>query len=323
MPGILGGLIGSLVKQIKILQWSEGTLATSLTHTNAIYSPLSNGNFFAFGGATTSTTTSTTSYNYSLNGKNWLTGSFPNSLPSRASAHNGSRIVVTFQSTALSLYSDNGTTWTSSDLGTSYVPVEGLWDGSRFIILGFSTSGLRHSTDGVTWGGFSGIGIGQSIAFNGVDRYIAAGAFGLVRTNTSDPTVSENWISIPGGSRNWTSVTYNDGIWLISGGGTVDYFTSANGTTWTLRTLPAAMTGTGTAVRPKMAVFDKKFHYVNSLTGTTRIFSSENGIDWTETQIINGLPVVQGWAVGPSTLVGVGLVTNTNGSNKSILGELP
>lgn len=323
MSGVLGGLIGSLKASAPPVTFSAGTLATTLFYTTAIYAPVTNGNYFAFGGENAANPTAT--YNYSSNGTSWVAANLPSSINSRATAFNGSRIVLGTASVG-GYWSDNGTTWTGTSMpGTSVAKSEGLWDGSRYVFSGTSgTTSIIYSTDtgGTSWASYANISA-NSLGFDGSNAYIAVNATNTASINTTDITSAAAWsnITLPS-SINWTSIKHNGSIWVAAAGGSSTYATSTNGTTWTSRTLPFLMSGAAsTSVRPKMAVLNGEFYYLGVFDGERRIYSSSNGIDWTlEFTSTVGTGIAQGWAVGGGKIISVGISPNSNASSSLMIG---
>ena len=321
MTGILGGLIGSFKSG---LRWSGGSMGVAITHTAAAYAPLNNGQFFGFGAATGGITTATASYNYSINGTSWATGTLPASIQGRAAAGNNTRVIVA-SNTTTNYYSSNGTTWTAGGSMSDAIKTEGLWNGSRFVFTSqTAANGIIHSTDGTTWTSVSNIGA-NSLAFNG-NTYIVVPSLSSStgRINTTNFTEAGNWsnITLPT-TATWTSIRFANGIWVAAINGSTTYATSTNGTTWTSRTLPAALAGSGTAIRPKMAVFKEKFYYLAYVSSTVNIYSSADGINWTleSNSTLVQLPIAQGWAVGPTSLIAVGTNSSSSGSAIYVRGE--
>lgn len=315
--------VGGVWKQwySSALAWAGGTLVNSVAHVAAVYAPFSAGKFFGFASGS-AISSSTNLYNYSVDGTSWLGGTLPTSALWRAAATNGSRIVIA-SNTFTTLYSDNGTTWTVSGSMPGSIKIEGLWDGTYFVFSAFSFTGsINWSSDGVTWNTYNGAST-SAIGYDGVGTYITIRQDQEDgRINTTDITSAAAWstITLPTEDVTWSSVNHNGFIWIAAGTGSNLYATSTNGTTWTQRTLPAAMSGSGTGVRPKMAVLDGKFYYVARSGTTALIYSSSDGINWTlEESIANGLEAAQGWAIGPNSLVAVG-VAGTNASNLYIRG---
>ena len=326
MGGILGGLIAALKSGIA---WSLGTLPVSWFWKVATYAPLSNASFFAFGASTNTGTTST--YYYSTDGDSWSSGTLPAAVATRWAVGNGSRVVLGFSTstTGGGYYTDNGTTWTATAIisvfGASFFPQDGLWDGSRFIFVTNDsvTNGLCYSTTGASWSRYD-IGSGaQSIGFDGNSTYVAVLNSATGRINTTDITSSAAWsnITLPS-TGNWTSVRHNGSIWVAAVGNPTSYATSTDGTTWTSRTLPAAMSGSGTAIRPKMEVRDGKFYYL-SLDGTTATpYSSSDGINWTAgNTVATDLTAITCWATSSNKMLAFGSIGATTASDDYIKGD--
>lgn len=318
MAGVLAGLIASL--KTAAASWSAGAMPVSWIWKAATYAPLTNGSFFAFG-ATTNTGTSTTYY-YSTDGDSWTSGSLPAAITPRWAIASSSRLVLAPSGTT-GYYTDNGTTWTSTTIfSASAIAQDGLWNGSRFIFVSnnTTTNGLVHSTDGASWTRYDMGNGAASIAFDGSSTYVAVLNSATGRINTTDITSSGAWsnITLPSASA-WTSVRYNGSIYVAAVENSTSYATSTNGTTWTSRTLPAAMSGTGTAIRPRMVVKDGVFYYVN-LSGTTATpYSSSDGINWTAgTSFATDLTAVVAWAQSSDKLRGFGSVGDTTTSDDYI-----
>lgn len=320
MSGVLAGLIASLKSGIV---WLLGTLPVSWFWKAATYAPLTNGSFFAFG-ATTNTGTSSTYY-YSADGDSWTSGSLPAATIPRWAIASSSRVVLGTSGT-IGYYTDNGTTWTSTTIfSASAIPQDGLWDGTRFIFVtnNTTTNGLAHSTTGASWTRYDVGNGGQSIAFDGSSTYVVVLNSATGRINTTDITSSAAWsnITLPSAS-NWTSVRHNGSIWVAGIANSTSYATSTNGTTWTSRTLPAVLSGTGTAIRPKMEVRDGKFYYLN-LSGTTATpYSSLDGINWTaENTVSTDLTAITCWAISNNKMLAFGSLNGTGASDDYIIGD--
>jgi hypothetical protein len=326
VSGILGGLIAALKSGIA---WSLRTLPVSWLWKAATYAPLSNASFFAFGASTNTGTTST--YYYSTDGDSWSSGTLPAAVAPRWAVGSGSRVVIGFSFAFLGggYYTDDGTTWTATSIfsggGTTIIPQDGFWNGNRFIFVTSNTgsNGLCHSTSGTSWTRYDVGNGGQSIAFDGSSTYVVVLNSSTGRINTTDITSAAAWsnITLPSTS-NWTSVRHNGSIWVAAIANSTSYATSTDGTTWTSRTLPAALSGTGTAIRPKMEVRDGKFYYIN-LDGTTATpYSSTDGINWTAGNTVSSdLTAITCWATSSDKMLAFGSLNDTGASDDYIKGD--
>lgn len=146
-------------------------------------------------------------------------------------------------------YSADGTTWTSAAVSTSsYNWLALAWNGSTLVAVGDS-SGLAYSktsSDGITWSGSSlkitGLVSANGVAWNGT-RFAAVGA-------NAGATAAAAWTTNP--SASWTAaatvpaISSRAGItWTGSAFvavGTSNSMDSADGDTWTSRSMPNAST---------------------------------------------------------------------------------
>lgn len=320
---ILLGILDSIRRGISFV---AGTI-TSLTYFGAVYAPLANGSFFAFGQSSGGSSTST--YSYSTDGVTWSTGTLPASTSWYAAASNGSRVVAFRTNATTAYYSDNGTTWTITNAlhGSNLIgPRNAIWDGTQFVITeGVNGTGtVRYSTDGITWSG-TNVGLGSAnsryVAFDGTSRYIALTTSTSTSSYGSTNTFPTGWnnYSLPI-TTSWGTPIYGGGLWLIPRPGTSNYYTSDTGTgSWTSRTLPSNISDS-TSERDAKFLFDSgKFYYYYA----DNVYSSGNGIDWVTETTITGdtLDQVTGWAVGPNKVIGVGQASASSGSGVYLNGS--
>lgn len=313
---ILLGILDSIRRGISFV---AGTI-TNLTYFSAVYAPLTNGSFFAFGEASGGTTTN--SYSYSTDGLTWSTGTLPSTTSWYASVSNGSRIIAFRANNQTSFYSDNGTTWTQTSAlaAGSISPRNAIWDGTRFIITeGASGTGtVRYSTDGITWSGTSinqGSQSSRFIGFDGTSRYIAINTATNDSAYSTTSTFPTTWtaLNFPSTAATWGQPIYGNGLWLVAKAGTTGYVTSATGTgSWTSRTLPSQISDSTSERDAKFLFNSGKFYYYYA----DNVYSSTNGIDWVTETTITGdtLDQVTGWAVGPNKVIGVGQASASSGS---------
>jgi len=319
MTGILGGLIGSFKKAIS---WVTGTI-TNQVYLTAVYAPLTNGSYFAFGGS--STLGNTTAYRYSTDGSSWSAGTLPVSSIFRGSATNGSVIFVTASSTTTHYYSTNGTTWTAVvATAASSTPVSALWDGTRWILPRGSAAspGLYYKTDITSATAWStnnpAAGAINYVAYDGTSRHIAtfSSLASSLATTTTFPT---GWASatLPS-SANWVSPVFGNGIWLVMQPGSASYATSTNGTTWTSRTLPSQFSESSNENAIKM-IFDNDAFYYYYLDN---IYKSGDGINWITEKTVTGgtLDNANAWAVSSTKIVILGAESETAGATTYVIG---
>ena len=290
--------------------FAQGTF-TSLNYRGATYANLANAKWFGFGQTAADAATTTYARSNTIN-SGWTTGTLPASRIWGPAATNGSRVVVTANSSSSGAYTDNGTTWTSTTMWTSSVTTTDiLWDGTRFLALSTSSSqGLSHSTDGATWSQVNIGSGGYDLAFDGISRYVLMtdSSSTTALTCTSNPTVAGNWSSItmPGIARTWVNVVYGNGTWLAIASNTSISATSTNGTTWTQRTLPLTYSSNTNA---KIFFYDGLFYYHAQNSGSPKltIYTSSDGVSWTTAYVTdddNG--VLTGWAATGTQILTVG-----------------
>lgn len=324
MTGILGGLVGSLSGIFRNF-WRQGTIPNAVYRT-ATYADLTNGKYFAFG--SNSLGNSTNVYQYSLNGVDWIAGTFPTTVLIRASATNAPlrNLLVVYPSNISTIYTTtNGTTWTARTGGgiLSATVGGGTWDGTRFLFgTSSTTAGIVFSTaaDGSSW---STVDSGPSnlLVEFGNGRYLAStGAITtIVRTTAADPTVAASWVNTTMPSSNvWTDFKFGNGVWVAMASGTTSYATSTNGTTWTARTLPSLSGDVNTAAS-RLVFYNDRFYY----WGGDSVRSSTDGISWNTVQAFaaSTLDNINGWMAGPSRLVAVGHDSPTIGTTVTLIGE--
>lgn len=320
---ILLGILDSIRRGIS---WLTGSI-TSQVFNDAVYAPLTNGSFFAFGQSTGGG--STASYQYSVDGVTWSTGTLPAASNWGCAASNGSRIVAFRSNSTTGYYSDNGTTWTATNAlhGTNLLaPATALWDGTNFVITegANGTGTVRYSTDGITWSGTSSFGGSQStraIGFDGTSRYIVQRGTGFDTAQTTN-TFPTGWSTVTYPYiTDWGNIIYGNGLWLITRPGTSSYITSPTGTgSWTQRTLPSLISElTGSSVKVKMLFNGGKFYYYY----LDNVYSSSDGINWTTDATLTGgtLDNLTGWAAGPNKVIGVGYDTTSAGSSTYLNGS--
>lgn len=301
---ILLGILDSIRRGIL---WATGTF-TSQIYIDATYAPLANGSYFAFGKSNGAG--STTAYQYSADGTTWSTGTLPASNRWTATATNGSRIVVFQNSATTGYYSDNGTTWTATnalDGANTLSPERAIWDGTRFIIPGANNT-VRYSTDGITWTGASIGDTARRLGYDGISRHLVSNDSSSARTTTTFPT---GWATTTYPlSRSYGCPIYGNGIWIIPVFFSTRYITSTNGTTWINRTLPSLFSEDPER-DAKMMFTGGKFYYYYA----DNVYSSADGITWATDATFSAstLDNLNGWAVGPNTIIGVGVDNSTSG----------
>lgn len=329
--------LGILAAIKKLLSWSAvsfsglGTTGDR-TFRGAGYADLANAKYFGFGANSGGVASNV--YLYSTDAASWSSGTLPASKTWGKSATNGTRLVVVSQSSdTVGAYTDNGTTWTSTTiLGTAANMYDILWDGTRFLVVANNASAnLAHSTDGVTWTRIDIGDPGLCIGYDGSSRYIYGQGVGAAtatcRTTTSNPTVVGNWsnLTMPATGR-WLQFMYTNNRWLaISATSTTAYY-SDNGTTWTATTLPTSITDdSANETSARGLAYNGRFYVaLGGATGNVTIYSSSDTITWDTEAALTGvgtdLTVINGWAAGPSTVVGFGLDDTADGSNGAIVG---
>lgn len=215
----------------------------------------------------------------STNGANWTQGTLPAAM--RAIAGNGN-IVVAFPNTGgLPWYTTDGTTWTrSTGTGNGESVRHAYWDGNKFIAVSEnSTPTITTSTDGIAWTGntsLNGSGGATGITNNGTTYLAVLRDEVLARLSTNN-LVSFTGVSL-GTDASWSAVAFANGVYVVIANNNTSYRTSTNGTTWTIRTLPAAPgTNGNSGALVRMGVVDGRFVYVAS---NTRLYESSDGINW-------------------------------------------
>lgn len=313
--------------------WSWNNDPTALTYRGAAYAPLSNAQYFGFGGSDTGTTT--TSYVRTTDPLGtWTVGTMPAAGLWNKAATNGSRLIVSRESSTTGAYTDNGTTWTLTTFWTSSQDTPDIiFDGTRFLALGQSSNpNLAYSTDGVTW---TRIDIGDgfhAIAYDGSSRYVALvdATTNIARTVTGDPTIAANWanITLPS-STTWRSIAFGNDTWLAVNHQDV-VAASTNGTTWTTTTvLPNNLDSSATGMA-RVIFADNKFWLIIGGGGAgfaINIYSSINGTSWVVEGTIppnsgqGDFRNAAGWGVAPSYIFALGYNLVNNGASGVIVGK--
>lgn len=337
MTGILAATIGTFLRKLG-LTWSVNT-GDAIAYSAGAYAPLTAGSYYLFrGGIFDNSQETSTAYYYSSNGSTWTTGTLPTATGISCAAFNGTTLLILsgFGANSDTAWTTtNGTTWTARDTGVSAGKhTSAFWDGTRFLVTWTDAGGgIKHSTDGVTWTQIDpGPGLSQ-IAFDGTSTYVAlrydAGTNG---TNTGyvcsgNPTTVGNWTtSTMPSSLPWSRVVYGNGVFVAFANNTQSYATSTNGTTWTNRTLATneefGGSGDGSENRNFPLFFEGLFYY---WSGNRNLFSSSDGITWTDLNISNLVDIdeLAAWAAGGGKIVGAGMnyVNANEGSQYRLLGE--
>lgn len=316
---ILLGILDSIRRGIAFITGS----ITSLSYFDAVYAPLANGSFFAFGASNSGT--STASYSYSTDGVTWSVGTLPAASSWNCAATNGSRIVAFRSSSTVAYYSDNGTTWTATNAlsGASAIsPNNALWDGTRFVITDSSTRTLRYSTDGITWSGTADLtDLVAYLGFDGTSRYITHQGSSTTSSGKTTNTFPTGWTTVFYPSAGWWgNVVYGNGLWLIVRSGSATYITSTTGTgSWTSRTLPSLISESANERDAKVLFNGGRFWYYY----VDNVYSSADGINWVTDVTVTGdtLDQVNGWAAGPNKVIGVGQAADNVGSGVYLNGS--
>jgi hypothetical protein len=307
----VAGVWVSWLDSIRQLVWSQNTMASLSFLTANYFAAGTTFKYFAFG---TNLGSPTSIYLRSTNGVTWTTAGLPASSTITASASSSSRILVFDGNNGFTFQTLNGTTWTSTTRNEVVVR-DAIFDGTYFLAVSTDTAsnGLRFSTNGGTF--FTGIDVGNggnSIAFDGISRYVVMSATSTAthRTNTSSPIVAGNWsnITLPS-TGTWACVVYGNGIWFAARAGSTAAARSTNGTTWTAVTLPSNFSESTTDVYAKALFINDAFYYYY----TDFLYFSTNGSTWTTAASFasSTLDQLNGWAVGPTAIIGVGNPSTT------------
>ncbi len=261
---------------------SSRTLPSSASWVDVVYI---NGRFISISSAGASI--------YSTNGTTWTAGGNLPTVATGWTALAAGTIGATDYVVAVSgglgsnvaAYSTNGgVTWTSSTLPSTSDWGSIAFGNGRFIATQVSSgsSNIAYSTNGTTWtaGGTLGIS-GRSIAYG-------AGKFVILHSNGNDAYYTTDGISISTGTGSGVSgayfgqVTYGNGLFVARVPGQAAAHVSKDGITWSY-----FASGRASAFQ-NISYGQGTFIATPTSGASTLIYSSHDGINWTNRTVANG-----------------------------------
>lgn len=190
----------------------------------------------------------------------------------------GGTWVITFTDGNTRISRNNGTSWSAG--GSIFTnPVIGYGNGYWVAVQQSSGTATRVSTDGSTWaagGNLPATASWYSVKY-GNGRWIAISSPLVNSAWSTDNGASWNAMGALPGSTIWTDIAYGAGVWVAISFNSTQAASSANGTTWTSRTLPA--------IRSWQSVTFGNGRFVATATSTQFGAYSLDGITWTEMQL--------------------------------------
>lgn len=284
----LGALIVPVITPVSYTATAR-TLPTSATWFAAAYG---NGIFVA--------TSNSTAAASSTDGITWTARTLPASITWLSIAYgNGLFVAVGWASglVATTIYatSPDGITWTQRALPTSKIWTSVCFGNGRFVaISGYGDTGTAASIDGITWTTGTNVSTAswQSVIYGN-------GLFVCVAQNGASATSADGitWVSRSGLPINGWTITFGNGVFVVTSGGATSNAIAArstNGIDWTSQTLPA------TANWYAVTYGNNAFVALGS-TGTAAA-TSPDGVTWTS----RTLPSSAQWqsvAAGPNKFV--------------------
>jgi hypothetical protein len=235
-------------------------VVTNINNTLMPAASVSAKNFIYRAGSAYFTTGSNNSLYRSTDGATWSVVSGPTSVVSMA--YNGSNLYIAISATAIWTSAD-GISWTSRSVpgspGTMVKAYQVAYGNGVFVLTGMystSTQEIWSSTDGITWTGR--LGYNWSYQWDTLTHNGLTGANSLFivsyYTGYFYSTDGATWTSGSMPANAYASISYANGVWVMTAGGnfgSTHYYYSTNGTTWTAATLsvgaPIVPTGNASA----------------------------------------------------------------------------
>jgi hypothetical protein len=195
---------------------------------------------------------------------------------------NGVVLIGNTNYSVMSYSTNDGTSWVGASMPSTYY-MSFLWNGSRFIAINQTPSSAAIGSNPPNPWTF----IGTGNTANGGGIYYVNNLYVSVAPGSSNLATSPdgmNWTTRSiGFNHNWNSITYGNGVYLLTIGDTSNgstqssiCYTSPNLTTWTQRSLPSTQAY-------KRAVFGNgRFVIPASYSGAPQTpVTSTDGVNWT------------------------------------------
>lgn len=262
------------------------------------------------------------------NGQTWSTQAHGVGISATDVAYNGTRFIVVGNTTSAVYcrYSTNGTSWsgsanapvTSAVADTAHIAADGTT--ALIVVAGTDVANAATTTDGSTLTARS-LAVSTSAttpfiavlpSLGGTRWLVGSGASNWNQSTTSGATAFTS-VSTPSGSGVTTvGLAAGAGIFVAFVAGTPSYYTSSNGTSWTLRGLPGFSVSAGSTddfvpfavARANWVHFDGTRFVTSTATPSSNaaqgVFGySTDGIEWITRQLTypstqNGLVVMSG-----------------------------
>ena len=232
----------------------------------------------------------------SSDGVNWATYTTTSNGTGMEPAWNGSFWCRGYANTGTPQISYDGYTWSNSTttVFTSSDILLTSWGKDKFVAAGRGDTGkIGYSYDGLTWTSvsdatlFGSVGF-RCIAFNGI-QWIVAGRYGPYQYWTSPDGITwtgRNTFPLTGVM---VDLTWNGSMWAATsdGGGATCVATSIDGITWTARTMSQTVTDGGRAITWNGSAFYVAVRHWTGSTYQVIIFSSRDGITWSNPVIVS------------------------------------
>ena len=334
-----------LLRSVDGINWTFGKLPVDLatvTWRCVIWA----GTFFVAGGSNGTIIRSS-------DGVNWTKMTTPYTYQNVIGfAWNGSRLLAVNSNDGQILRTSDGIAWSSSANNVQVYSQHIIWTGGQFVVVGAHSANasqlsIQTSPDGITWTPRTSnvTRLLFKIAWNG-SLFVAVGANGAITTSPDGIT----WTSRTSGTTNSLhSVTWTGSRFIATSTSVATLYTSTDGVTWTTSTSPflprniitiqsrtflvgfGGIHGSSDGVNwtPHHTYVDWTFKYARSpslnlmvgISGGTRLFTSTNGVNWTEraniTSATNGGHQINNviWAGNQFVAVGNGgtIITSPNG----------
>lgn len=179
------------------------------------------------------------------------------------------------------MYSSNaGVTWTNvaGTSGTSNIFVKIKYANSKFVAVG--QTGIWSSSDGVTWTQQVAAIQMRDVNYESGVGWMAVGTSSNVYTSSDAVTWTSRTSAVTVTGRTFYRCFYLNSAWRLFGDFAYQLYSTNNGVSWD-RTAPApgATDGTG------YSIANGKLHTVNVV-----ISSSPDGVNWSASNIYNGIP---------------------------------
>jgi hypothetical protein len=218
-------------------------------------------------------------------------------------------IAIADNSNVIALSDNNGSSWSVNNLTATRSWKDVAYGDSKFIACAYGSSDYEFSTNGITWTSrnFNVTNVNNQwtcIAYANNKFIILANASanGIISTDglnwTKFTLPFQIFIGGPNApsSSSWNGCAYGNGIFVAMNYNSATIATSADGITWTQRSLPSTNNWND-------IIYGNKFAIVAAQTN--KIAYSANGTSWTTAN----LPESAGWksiAYGNNTYVAIG-----------------